>query len=376
MASLTRSLPRPTSRPAHLSLLAPLALLPLACSGDDSGSTESTSETSTSSSTTSDTETATTTATATTQSTTSSSSDTDGETTGSSGEPTSTTADTDTTTTTTDGTDTDTDTDTDTTGGFDPVIIEGFDHPESALYDGKEMYWYISNIGGDPSAKDGNGFISRLGPDGSVDAMEWATGFNGPKGLALAGTRLFVADIDQVHVVNTADGTIAMSTEIKGAAFLNDAAIDAEGSVYISDTGTNTIHILKQGESPAVFLQSEILNGVNGLAFAGDRLFVSSIGNMNDPGGFFEIVDGQVIPVGTLKGALDGVVTRMDNALVTDYSKASVFLVPYADGEPELLLDLGADYGFMSTADLGLARNLGRIAVPDLAGDKVGIFPL
>ncbi len=372
MVSSTRPL-------ALLSLMAPLALLPLACSGDDSGSTESTSGTgSTSTSSTSDTATTTATATATTttSSTTATTSDeTDGTTTaGTSTDGTTTTAGTDTTTAGT-GTDTDTTT-TDTTGGFEPVIIDGFDHPESALYDGKEMYWYISNIGGDPSAKDGDGFISRLTSDGSIDAMEWATGFDGPKGMALAGGRLYVADIDQLHTVNIADGTIAASTPIKGAGFLNDVAADAEGSIYVSDTATNTIHILKPGEDPTVFLQSEILNGVNGLAFADDRFFAASFGNMNDPGGFFEITGGQVVPLGTLKGSLDGVVARMNNALITDFNAAKLYLVPYEDGEPELLLDLAADYDFQTTADLGLARNLGRIAIPDLAGDKVGIFPL
>ena len=283
-----------------------------------------------------------------------------------------------TTTTTTTGETTSeetTTTTTTTTGDVDPVIVDGFDHPESALYAGQEMYWYISNIGGDPSAKDGNGFISRLNADGSVDAMQWATGFNGPKGLGLAGGRLYVADIDTLHVVNTMDATISMSYAIDGAAFLNDVAIDMEGSVYVSDTGTNTIHVLKAGEQPAVYLQSDDLHGPNGLTFADGSLFVVSIGDMNGDGGVFEIVDGSPVQLGPLTGGLDGATARMNDLLITDFA-GQLYRVPFMTGEPALVMDFAADYSFMSSADFGLARPLGLIAVPDLLGNKVGIFPL
>lgn len=350
---------------ATLRLVAALALVPLACSGDDSGETTGATATSSTSSTTSnDTSTSSTTddsTTTTTGETTASGSETAGETT--------------TTTTTGETTSEETTTTTTTTGDVDPVIIDGFDHPESALYAGQEMYWYISNIGGDPSAKDGDGFISRLNADGSVDAMQWATGFNGPKGLGLAGGRLYVADIDTLHVVNVADATISTSYVIDGAGFLNDVAVDMEGSVYVSDTATNTIHVLKAGEQPAVYLQSDDLHGPNGLTFTDGRLFVVSVGDMMGDGGVFEIIDGAPVQLGALTGGLDGVNARMNDLLITDFA-GQLYRVPLMTGESNLLMDFADDYSFMSSADFGLARPLGLIAVPDLLGNKVGIFPL
>src|SRR6476661_4738346 len=86
-----------------------------------------------------------------------------------------------------------------------PDIVEGFKHPESVKYDPGLNVWYVSNINGDPFAKDNNGFISRLKADGSVDSLEFIAGgkngvtLNGPKGMALVGDTLWVADIDAVR---------------------------------------------------------------------------------------------------------------------------------------------------------------------------------
>ena len=40
-------------------------------------------------------------------------------------------------------------------------------NPESARYDKDLDVWFVSNVNGTPSAKDNNGYISRLRPDGT-----------------------------------------------------------------------------------------------------------------------------------------------------------------------------------------------------------------
>src|SRR4051812_28973995 len=40
--------------------------------------------------------------------------------------------------------------------------ISGLKHPESARYDPDLDVWFVSNINGNPLAKDNNGFISRV----------------------------------------------------------------------------------------------------------------------------------------------------------------------------------------------------------------------
>jgi hypothetical protein len=70
----------------------------------------------------------------------------------------------------------------------------GFRNPESAVYDGTAGAIYVSNVDGEPTQKDGNGFISKPGPDGTIVALERVKGLDSPTGLALAGGILHAAD--------------------------------------------------------------------------------------------------------------------------------------------------------------------------------------
>ena len=54
--------------------------------------------------------------------------------------------------------------------GFLPEGV-GFRTPESVLYDPKADLYLVANIHGDPSARDVNGFISRISPEGQVVAL-------------------------------------------------------------------------------------------------------------------------------------------------------------------------------------------------------------
>ena len=56
--------------------------------------------------------------------------------------------------------------------------------------------------------KDGNGFISKLGPDGKVVTMEWVKGLDSPTGLALANGKLYAADVDRIAEIDIAKGEI------------------------------------------------------------------------------------------------------------------------------------------------------------------------
>src|SRR6266699_1242278 len=76
--------------------------------------------------------------------------------------------------------------------------------PESVLYDAKGQLLYVSNIDGkDPGAKDGIGSVGKVGLDGKIIKVDWVTGLNSPKGLGMYGNMLYVADVDQVAVIDT-----------------------------------------------------------------------------------------------------------------------------------------------------------------------------
>src|SRR6266571_1131008 len=92
------------------------------------------------------------------------------------------------------------------------AVVEGFLTPESVLHDPVQDIYFVSNINGGPTAKDNNGFISRVRPDGAVENLKFIEGghggatLNAPKGLALRGDTLWVADIDMVRSFDAKTG--------------------------------------------------------------------------------------------------------------------------------------------------------------------------
>lgn len=122
------------------------------------------------------------------------------------------------------------------------VSNAGFDEPENLVYDAASDVYLVSNIVGDPAGRDNNGFISRVSPDGQVLTLKWiAGGVNGavldaPKGLAIRGDTLAVADVGAVHLFNRRTGAPIATHAIPGLV-MNDVAWGADGTLWITDTG-------------------------------------------------------------------------------------------------------------------------------------------
>ena len=123
----------------------------------------------------------------------------------------------------------------------------GLKQPESAVYDPAKDTIYVSNVNGEPVGKDGNGFVSKLSPDGKVTELEWAKGLDAPKGMALVGDTLYVADIDTLVAIDTASGEVKQRYPAPGAKLLNDVTADSQGRVYVTDLLTNSIWRLEGG---------------------------------------------------------------------------------------------------------------------------------
>jgi len=143
---------------------------------------------------------------------------------------------------------------------------------ESVIYDPTNDVLYVSNIAGDPGAKDGNGSIGKVGLDGKVIDAQWIKGIDAPKGLGIWNGKLFVADIDRIHEIDIATGTIANSHAVDSAKFLNDVTVDSNGKVYVSDSNTGNVYLLENG-AVSVYLSG--LDGPNGLLAEGDNLMLA-----------------------------------------------------------------------------------------------------
>jgi sugar lactone lactonase YvrE len=158
------------------------------------------------------------------------------------------------------------------------TITTDMSAPESAHYDALSKSVFVSSINGQIADKDGNGYISRLSPDGKVVNAKWATGLNAPKGLRSIGGTLWVSDIDEVVGVEIASGRITSRVAIEGARFLNDLATAPDGTIYVSDSQAFRIYAIKDGKA-SVFVEGEdAIETPNGVLVDGGRLIVGSLG--------------------------------------------------------------------------------------------------
>lgn len=154
---------------------------------------------------------------------------------------------------------------------------DGVATPESVYLDDTSGFIFTSQIDGAPDARDGNGRIAQLSGDGKVLSSGWVTGLNAPKGLRSHNGTLWAADIDELVGIDIASAKITSRTKIDDAIFLNDVAVDAAGTVYVSDMMANRIHAIRNGIA-TIFAEGEQLEWPNGLVVDGDRLIVGGWG--------------------------------------------------------------------------------------------------
>ncbi len=172
--------------------------------------------------------------------------------------------------------------------------------PEAARWDSDQNVWFVANINGDPFGKDNNGFIARLTSEGKVDSLKFIAGgragatLNAPKGMAITGDTIWVADIDAVRAFNKRTGAAAGSVKVPGAKFLNDITAGPDGTLYITDSGLgpkfthpgpDRIYQIKNGKATVAF-ESKELAAPNGIAFMEDALLIAPF--MGTSSGFLE----------------------------------------------------------------------------------------
>jgi sugar lactone lactonase YvrE len=265
-----------------------------------------------------------------------------------------------------------------------PATVTGFSHPESIKYDADQDVWFVANINGDPSAKDGNGFISRLRGDGTVDSLHFIEGgkngvtLNGPKGMAIVGDTLWVADIDAIRSFNRKSGAPLASIDLKGKAkFLNDAVAAPDG-VYFTDSGfgPNFSHpgpdqvYRVAGGKATVALSNKALAAPNGIAWdsAGGRFLIGPFAGKTiqawEPG------QKSLKAVAETQGQVDGLeVLSGGRVLYTSWTDSTLDLLQNGKFTP-------AGDKLPSPADIGIDTKRSRVAIPLLMEDRVEFRPL
>ena len=159
-----------------------------------------------------------------------------------------------------------------------------FAAPESAYYHAASNSVFVSSINGQVLERDGNGYISRLSPDGKVVSAKWVTGLDAPKGMRSVGNTLWVSDIDDVVSIDITKGQITARVLVDGAQFLNDLATAPDGTVYVSDSTLSRIYAVKDGKSSVFVEGADLVEQPNGLLVDGSRVILGTIGPAPTPG--------------------------------------------------------------------------------------------
>lgn len=160
--------------------------------------------------------------------------------------------------------------------------INGLTHCESAIYDEKRNVIYTSLIG---DRKPGDGSIAKISLDGKVIDTTFIKGLNDPKGIAITSDKLYVSDVTELVEADLETGEVINKYTTEGTAFLNDVNVASDGTVYVSDTRTSSIFMLKPDGTFSEWLQSEDLEHPNGLLQVGNDMYVAAWGNMVGPEG-------------------------------------------------------------------------------------------
>ena len=267
---------------------------------------------------------------------------------------------------------------------FHGKTVTGFSTPESVLWDHAGDEYLVDNINGSPTAKDNNGFISRLRPDGTIDSLKWIEGgrngvtLNAPKGSGVHGDTLFVADIDVVRLFSRTDGHHLTDWPVRGATFLNDICVGSDGTVYVTDSGlkpdfsssgTDAVYRFDHGRAVAL-ARGTALDRPNGCTTdaAGDVVVVGyGTGKVYKLDRAGHRTDLPTPPA----GALDGVFYVGDTLVLSSWADSSVLELAPHDTAYRFVAR-----GLASPADIAYDAQRHRLLVPQFQLNQVQILPL
>ena len=270
----------------------------------------------------------------------------------------------------------------------DPVLkfSGAFAAPESVLYDAEADRYLVSNVNGDPTAIDGNGYILELSPDGRVTNPKLIAGgmnkvrLDAPKGMAIVGSELWVADITVVRRFDLKTAAHKSDIQLPSTTFANDIVASPDGGAYVSDSavkfvdgapqpsGTDQIFFINKTGKVKVFAKSTDLAGPNGLTMMGDILLANTL-KSDEVYRLTEKGDRDVVTK-VPGGMLDGLLAVGDTLIVSSWKTETVYRGALGGQFTPLLTKV------KGAADIGYDSKRKRLLVPRFLDDAVEVYGL
>ncbi|WP_409526099.1 hypothetical protein [Nitrincola sp. MINF-07-Sa-05] len=255
--------------------------------------------------------------------------------------------------------------------------IEHLDQPESVIADPGGKLLYISNINGHPVELNGEGYISKVSTEGDVLDKYWISGLDAPKGMAIVGDNLYVADMQTLHVISLKENRVVEQFNAPEAMMLNDVTAAGDGSVYVSDLLGGAIYQLNQTTFSPWFSHQDLPHPNGVLWWEGELLIASWGEELADdfstqiPGSLYRLdsttMELQVVPTGYQLGNLDGIVVDRDKIYVSDWITGELYQLTDNERRKVLALNPGL-------ADIGSAP--GVIYAPMMVDNHVSAWKI
>jgi DNA-binding beta-propeller fold protein YncE len=158
------------------------------------------------------------------------------------------------------------------------VTVTELQDPYSFIGSQSGNEYFISSINGESDSADNNGFITKLDANGKILSLRFIEGgkadvtLHAPKGLAVVGRTLYVADLDSLRAFDMNNGkplgTITMPrATAQSPVRLTDVVFDGGELLYCSDQQANRIYRVELGsQKVSVLVSDPNLSGPAGLA--------------------------------------------------------------------------------------------------------------
>jgi hypothetical protein len=266
------------------------------------------------------------------------------------------------------------------------TTVSGFPFPESVGCDARNSVLYVSQFVSElkPAEKDGKGRISKVSLEGKMLEEQFlpANGevLNKPKGIWVAGNRLWVTDIDVVWVFDTKTKK-GRKLELPGAQFANDPAVSGK-ALYVSDNRGDALFKVE----PADFLNAKnepkVTRVASGQAMNPNGLYPGRDGSIlmvgfagaDEARGIYTLGrDGKVSTLAKDIGRLDGLYrARGGRLLITDWASGSLLSWTARGGKRPLAS------GFKGPADFCVVPDEKgmTVIVPDLVKSELRLIRL
>jgi DNA-binding beta-propeller fold protein YncE len=176
--------------------------------------------------------------------------------------------------------------------------------------------------------------------------------------------KLYVADVDELVVINIKSAEIEKKIAVPGAVFLNDVTVDSKGVIYVSDMKTGKIHRYAKN-----FLEDYAtkIENVNGLKAIGPNLVVGA-------GTHLYLIDNRKNRLDIASGFAQGIdgVESMNKGDFLVSCWAGLLYYVHLSGKIDLLLDSQKEG--INTADIGFDNVTQTVYVPNFLKNSVTAY--